>query len=71
MTDEQIFEIASKHLRYFEDGWRGEEYSGNPEDLLKFAQAIRAQSFADGYDLAVMDYIRDESYFTTRTASND
>ena len=71
MTDEQIFEVASKYLRYFNDGWRGTEYSGKPEELLKFAREIRAQSFADGYDLAVMDYIRDEQYFALRTASND
>ena len=38
---------------------------------FKFAREIRAQSFADGYDLAVMDYIRDEQYFALRTASND
>lgn len=40
MTDEEIFEVASNYLRYFNDGWRGTEYSGKPEDLLKFARAI-------------------------------
>jgi hypothetical protein len=40
MTNEQIFEIANQHLRYFEDGWRGTEWSGKPEELLKFARAI-------------------------------
>jgi hypothetical protein len=40
MTDEQIFELASQHLRFFEDGYRGTEWSGTPEQLLKFAQAI-------------------------------
>lgn len=40
MTDEQIFEVASNYLRYFDDGWRGTEYSGKPEDLLKFAREL-------------------------------
>jgi hypothetical protein len=50
MTDEQIFEVASKHLRYFDDGWRGTEYSGKPEDLLKFARAIYQEGVNYGYD---------------------
>jgi len=40
MTDEQILVLASNYLRYFEDSWRGTEWSGTPEDLLKFARAI-------------------------------
>lgn len=40
MTDEQIIELASQHLRFFEDGWRGTEWSGTPEHLLEFARAI-------------------------------
>ena len=50
MTDEQILELASNHLRYFEDGWRGTEWSGTPEDLLKFALAIHEDGYNKGYD---------------------
>jgi len=50
MTDEQILELASKHLRYFDDGWRGTEYSGKPEDLLKFARALWAEGFKVGVE---------------------
>ena len=50
MTDEQIFEIASNYLRYFEDSWRGTEYSGKPEDLLKFARAIREDAYQEGFN---------------------
>jgi len=50
MTDEQIFEVASKYLRYFDDGWRGTEYSGEPQDLLKFARAIYQEGVNYGYD---------------------
>jgi hypothetical protein len=52
MTDEQIFEIASNHLRFLEDGWRGTEWSGKPEDLLKFARAIYRKGWRDGNDEA-------------------
>ena len=51
MTDEQILKLASKHLRFLEDGWRGTEWSGKPEDLLKFARAIYIESFKEGYDV--------------------
>ena len=44
MTEEQILELASQHLRFFEDGYRGTEWSGTPEQLLKFAQEIRKQT---------------------------
>ena len=50
MTDEQIFEIASNYLRYFEDSWRGTEYSGKPEQLLKFARAIREDAYQEGFN---------------------
>lgn len=40
MTNEQILELASNYLRYFKDGWRGNEWSGTPEHLLEFARAI-------------------------------
>ena len=46
MTDEQIFELASQHLRFFEDGYRGTEWSGTPEQLLKFARLM----YEEGYD---------------------
>ena len=52
MTEEQIFEVASKYLRYFNDGWRGTEYSGKPEDLLKFAWEI----YAIASDETLQDY---------------
>jgi hypothetical protein len=44
MTDEQILELANQHLRYFEDGWRGTEWSGTPEQLLQFALAVRKET---------------------------
>ena len=47
MTNEQILELASNHLRYFEDGWRGTEWSGTPEQLLKFALAIRKETIEE------------------------
>lgn len=53
MTDEQIFEVASKHLRYFDDGWSGTEYSGEPQDLLKFVQVIYEEGYNKGYDEGV------------------
>ncbi len=57
MTDEQIFELASKHLRYFDDGWRGTEYSGEPQDILKFARAIIEEHEKDReHNLANDDY---------------
>ena len=40
MIDEQIFELAIQHLRYFEDGWRANEWSGTPDELLKFARVM-------------------------------
>lgn len=46
MTHEQIFELASQHLRFFEDGYRGTEWSGTPEQLLKFARLM----YEEGYD---------------------
>lgn len=58
MTEEQIFELASKHLRYFDDGWRGTEYSGEPQDILKFAQEIYNKGYEDGVNMMrnVEDY---------------
>ena len=50
MTNEQILELANQHLRYFEDGWRGTEWSGKPEELLKFAQAIYQEGYNQSYD---------------------
>ena len=47
MTNEQILELASNHLRYFEDSWRGTEYSGKPEDFLEFARAIRKKTIEE------------------------
>jgi hypothetical protein len=63
MTEEQILTLASKYLELHpihgdESVW--DEWSGKPEDLLKFARAIRAQSFYDGYNLAVMDRFMEE-----------
>ena len=45
MTNKQILELASNHLRYFEDGWRG-----TPEQLLKFARELYNGGYFDGYD---------------------
>jgi len=50
MTDEQILELASQHLRFFEDGYRGTEWSGTPEQLLKFALLIYEDGYNKGYD---------------------
>jgi hypothetical protein len=50
MTDEQILELASQHLRFFEDGYRGTEWSGTPEQLLKFALLIHENGYNKGYD---------------------
>jgi hypothetical protein len=50
ITEKEIFEIASKHLCYVEDGWPGNEWSGDPEQLLKFAEAIYDMGKSDGYD---------------------
>ena len=47
MTDEQILELASQYLRYFEDSWRGTEWTGTPENLLKFALAIRKETIEE------------------------
>jgi hypothetical protein len=54
MTNEQILKLfkdilklASEHLRYFEDGWRGTEWSGKPENLLRFARAIRKETIEE------------------------
>ena len=55
MTDEQIFELASQHLRFFEDGYRGTEWSGTPEQLLKFALAIHEDGYNKGYNKASYD----------------
>jgi len=50
MTDEQILELASQYLRYFEDSWRGTEWSGTPEQLLKFARELYNEGYVDGYN---------------------
>ena len=50
MTDEQILELAIQHLRYFEDGWRANEWSGTPDELLKFARAIREDGYNEGWE---------------------
>ena len=47
MTEEQILELASKYLELHpihgdESVW--DEWSGKPEDLLKFAREIRKQT---------------------------
>ena len=47
MTNEQILELASQYLRYFEDSWRGTEWTGTPENLLKFALAIRKETIEE------------------------
>jgi hypothetical protein len=47
MTNEQILKLANQHLRYFEDGWRGTEWSGTPEDLLRFSRAIRKETIEE------------------------
>jgi hypothetical protein len=67
MTNEQILELASKHLRYFEDGWRGTEWSGTPEHLLEFALAIHedgynegyGEGWREGYNVGVIEYSND------------
>ena len=48
MTDEQIFELASQHLWFFEDVYRGTEWSGTPEQLLKFATVMYNKGNCDG-----------------------
>jgi len=50
MTNEQILELASQYLRYFEDSWRGTEWTGTPENLLKFALAIHEDGYNKGYE---------------------
>jgi hypothetical protein len=52
MTEEQILELASQHLRFFEDGYRGTEWSGTPEQLLKFALLIHENGYNKGYNKA-------------------
>ncbi len=47
MTDEQILELASQYLRYFEDSWRGTEWTGTPEQLLRFSRAIRKETIEE------------------------
>jgi len=52
MTEEQILTLASKYLELHPihgDVGVWDEWSGNPEDLLKFAQAIYSEGFSDGY----------------------
>lgn len=46
MTDEQIIQ----HL-YYEDSWRGSEWSGKSEDLLEFARAIHKESITSLTDV--------------------
>ena len=55
MTDEQILELASQYLRYFEDSWRGTEWTGTPENLLKFALAIHEDGYNKGYEECSFD----------------
>ena len=55
MTTEQILKLASNYLRYFDDGWRGTEYSGEPQDILKFALAIHENGYNKGYDKGCED----------------
>jgi hypothetical protein len=55
MTEEQILELASQHLRFFEDGYRGTEWSGTPEQLLKFALLIYEDGYNKGYNKASYD----------------
>jgi len=50
MTNEQILKLASQYLRYFEDSWRGTEWTGTPENLLKFALAIHEDGYNKGYE---------------------
>jgi len=52
MTDEQIFELASKYLELQpihgdESVW--DEWSGKPEDILKFAREMYEKGFGDGW----------------------
>jgi hypothetical protein len=53
MTEKQIFELASKYLELHpiygdESVW--DEWSGTPEQLLKFAEAIYDMGKSDGYE---------------------
>ena len=47
MTNPEILKLASQYLRYFEDSWRGTEWTGTPENLLKFALAIRKETIEE------------------------
>jgi len=55
MTNEQILKLASQYLRYFEDSWRGTEWTGTPENLLKFALAIHEDGYNKGYEECSFD----------------
>jgi len=50
MTEEQIFELASKYLNYDVDGDRAYEWRGEPHELLKFALTIHENGYNKGYD---------------------
>jgi len=55
MTNHEILKLASQYLRYFEDSWRGTEWTGTPENLLKFALAIHEDGYNKGYNKASYD----------------
>jgi len=47
ITDEQILQIARKHLYVLTSV---NEWCGEDEDILKFAQAIHEMGYNEGYD---------------------
>jgi hypothetical protein len=58
MTEEQIFELASKYLELHPihgDVSVWDEWCGKPEDLLKFALAIHEDGYNKGYDRGCED----------------
>ena len=48
MTDEKIFELASKYLHYDVDGDKAYEWRGESYELLKFARAFYEIGVWDG-----------------------
>ena len=63
MTDEKIFELASKYLHYDVDGDRAYEWRGESYELLKFARHLLDYGFSEGHKVGYIDGAKDEQKY--------
>jgi hypothetical protein len=74
MTEEQIFELASKYLELqpiHGDVSVWDEWCGKPEDLLKFARCLLDYGFSEGHKDGYAQGVNDERMYPENGWSED